>query len=194
MMRVQEADLIDRLLGKIKDEFGAIRFLEVGVMGAGTVRGVYRKGKELGIPVRGVGVDFEMYRPNPTPGDNYTFYGGDSMDSFREFPKGYKANFLFVDGCHCQNHAQCDFLNYSPFVEVNGFCLFHDSALPTSLGKTEQEPWPQTDHSYAGKPPSVLGVRQALKNLGLLHGYRADWKLVEEVPSETGLMGMVLPT
>jgi hypothetical protein len=96
-----------------------------------------------------------------------------------------------VDGCHCVNHAICDFSNYSPFVVQNGYCLFHDTALPTSLGKVDQEAWPQ-DHSYAGKPSSVLGVREGLKKLGLLQGYRTDWKLVEEVPSDTGLMGLML--
>lgn len=192
MMRVQEADLIDRLLDTIKTEFGAIRFLEVGVMGAGTVRGIYRRAKEIDCPVEAVGVDFEHYRPNPTPDAGYVFYGKDSMDAWRDFPKGYKANFAFIDGCHCCNHALCDFSNYSPFVEVSGYCLHHDTALPTKLGLDKQEPWPQTDHSYAGKPPSVLGVREALTKLGLLQGYRADWKLVEELPSETGLMGMCL--
>lgn len=192
MMRVEEADLIDRLLDRIKAEFSAIRFLEVGVMGAGTVRGIYRRGKEIDCPVEAAGVDFEMYRPNPTPDQNYVFYGGDSMDKWRDLPKDYKANFAFIDGCHCCNHAQCDFLNYSPFVEVGGYCLHHDTALPTRLGLDKQEPWPQTDHSYAGKSPSVLGVREALTKLGLLQGYRADWKLIEEVSSDSGLMGACL--
>lgn len=192
MMRVQEADLIDRLLDKIKTEFGAIYFLEIGIMGGGTVRGVYRKGKELDIHVEAIGVDFEHYRPNPTPDPNYTFYGKDSMDAWRDFPKNYKCNWAFIDGCHCVNHAMCDFSNYSPFVEVGGYCLFHDTALPSALGKEKQEPWPQTDHSYAGKPPSVLGVREALKKLGLLDGRRTDFELVEEVESSSGLMGMML--
>lgn len=189
MMREVEADLIDRLLDTIKAKFGRIAFLEVGVCGAGTVRGVYRRAKEIDCPVEASGVDFEMYRPNPTPGDNYKFYAGDSMDMFREIPVGSQFNWLFVDGCHCCNHAMCDFLNYSPFVENCGYCLFHDTALPT--GKEQQEEWPQ-DHSYAGKPSSKLGVREGLKKLGLLQGYRSDWKLIEEVPSDSGLMGMCL--
>lgn len=192
MMRVQEADLIDRLLETIKTEFGKISMCEVGIMGGGTTRGVYRKAQELDIPVQATGIDFEHYRPNPMPDPEYIFYGVDSMDAWRSFPEGSKFNFLFVDGCHCVNHAMCDFLNFSPFVEVGGYCLFHDTAIPSALGKTEQEPWPQTDHSYAGKPPSVLGVREGLKNLGLLQGYRKDWRLVEEVPSESGLMGACL--
>ena len=82
-----------------------------------------------------------------------------------------------------------DFLNFSPFVVVGGYVLFHDTALPD--GSYEQGPWPQ-NHSYAGKPPSVLGVREGLKKLGLLQGYREDWKLIEEIPSDTGLMGAIL--
>lgn len=190
-VRDLEADLIDKLLDELKSEFGEIRFLEVGVFAAGTVRGVYRRGKEIGCPVKCVGVDFESYRPNPTPDANYVFYGGDCMDVWREFPCDSRFNFLLVDSCHCVNHAQCDFLNYSPFVEVGGRILFHDTALPLELGKTEQEPWPQTDHSYAGKPPSTLGVREALRKLGLLGNRRTDFEFVCEIESPSGLMGMM---
>lgn len=186
-MREVEADLMDKLLAQIKVQFGEIRMCEVGVFGAGTTRGVYRWGKENDCPVFATGIDFEQYRPNPTPDPNYDFHASDSMDAWRDI--NVKYNFLFVDGCHCVNHAMCDFLNYSPFVEVNGYCLFHDTALPSF--DTKQEAWPQ-DHSYAGKPSSVLGVREGLLKLGLLQGYRADWKLIEEVPSDTGLMGMIL--
>lgn len=188
-MRDVEEDLIDRILDKLKAGFEKIAALEVGVFSAGTVRGIYRRAKEIDCPVECSGVDFEKYRPNPTPDLNYKFYAGDSMDMHREIKD--KFNFLFIDGCHCCNHAICDFCNYSPMVEVNGLCLFHDTALPTSLGKDIQEEWPQ-DHSYAGKPSSVLGVREGLKKLGLLQGYRSDWKLIEEIPSETGLMGACL--
>lgn len=188
-MRKEEADLIDRLTLKLKSEFGRIDMIEIGVFGAGTTRGMYRRGKEIDCPVQLTGVDFEQYRPNPTPDPNYDFRAEDSMDAWRKITGRY--NFLFVDGCHCVNHSMCDFLNYSPFVVVGGYALFHDTALPTSLGKTEQEAWPQ-DHSYAGKPSSSLGVRDGLKKLGLLQGYRADWKLIEEVPSDTGLMGMCM--
>lgn len=188
-VREVEADLIDSTLDTLKRDFGRIDFMEVGVMGAGTVRGVYRRAKEIDCPVQSSGVDFEKYRPNPTPDANYKFYAGDSMEAWRNIPAGSKFNFLFVDGCHCVIHAMCDFLNYSPFVEVGGRVLFHDTALPTE--KYDQEPWPQ-DHSYAGINNSKLGVREGLKKLGLLQGHRADWKLVKELSSDNGLMGMVL--
>lgn len=196
-MREVEADLVDRLLAQIQTKFGEIRMIEVGVFGAGTTRGVYRWAKENNCPCQLVGVDFEQYRPNPTPDANYEYYAEDSMDAWRSMSRNWiggftpKYNLLFVDGCHCVNHSMCDFLNYSPFISVGGFALFHDTALPTSLDKSEQEAWPQ-DHSYAGKPSSVLGVRDGLRKLGLLQGYRTDWKLVEEIPSDTGLMGMCL--
>ncbi len=186
-MRDVEADLVDRILDKLKAEFGYIRMMEVGVMGAGTVRGVYRRAQEMGCPVQCAGVDFEFYRPNPTPDPGYIFHAGDSMDQWREVNATF--NFLFIDGCHCVVHSSQDFLNYSPFVLKGGLCLFHDTAVPT--GEHEQGEWPQ-DHSYAGKPNSVLGVREGLKKLGLLQGYRIDWKLIEEIPSDSGLMGMIL--
>lgn len=188
-MRDVEADLIDSLLHTIKHKFGIIKLCEIGVFAGGTSRGVYRRAKEIECPVRCVGVDFEQYRPNPTPDPNYIFYAGDSADMWREFPADYQCNFLFIDGCHCSNHAIMDFCNYSPFVENCGYVLFHDTALP--IGKEYQEEWPQ-DHSYAGKPSSFLGVREALKKLGLLDAQRGDFKLIEELESSSGLMGMML--
>lgn len=191
-IRKEEADLIDWITEDILIVFGEMRFLEVGVFSADTVRGLVRRCAEIGFStIEASGVDFEQYRPNPLPAPcGYTFYGGDSMDMWRSIHPNEAYNFLFVDGCHCCNHAMCDFLNYSPFVEVGGWCLFHDTALPK--GQAKQEEWPQTDHSYAGKPPSVLGVREGLTKLGLLQGYRKDWEIVKEVPSDTGLMGMCL--
>jgi hypothetical protein len=188
-MREVEADLVDQLLAQIKVQFGEIRFMEVGVFGAGTTRGVYRWGKENNCPISATGVDFEQYRPNPTPDPSYVFHSGDSMDKWRDVNGTF--NFLFIDACHCVVHSSQDFLNYTPFVVERGYILLHDTALPTDLGKDKQEEWPQ-DHSYAGKSNSVLGVREALKKLGLLDNRRADFKLIEEIPSSTGLMGMTL--
>ncbi len=186
-MREEESDLVDRTLSKINDQFGEVRFLEIGVFGGGTVSGVVRWCHEKVVRVYAAGVDFAQWKPSPAPLIDYEFHDCDSMDAWREIMG--KFNFLFVDGCHCVNHAMCDFLNYSPFVAVDGYCLFHDTALP--VGHAKQEAWPQ-DHSYAGKAPSKLGVREGLVKLGLLQGYRADWKLIEEIPSGTGLMGMCL--
>ncbi len=186
MIRETEADLIDRIIGLLKDRFGSVQFLEVGVCGGGTVSGVVRKCRELGIPVSASGVDFAAQKPNPPPLPDYDFHEGDSMDAWRGIKSRY--NMAFIDACHCVVHSSQDFLNYSPFVVVGGVCFFHDTALRP--GVSVQDTFP-TDHSYAGKPPSVLGVREGLKKLGLLQGYRSDWKLIEEVKHEDGLMGVI---
>ena len=191
-MNEGEYDLIDRTLDRIKTEFGSVSFLEIGVCGGGTVAGVARKCKELGAPLRAAGVDcLEHYKPDPNlfpelPTD-YKFYLGDSMDQWRNIEG--KFNLLLVDGCHCVIHAMADFLNYSPFVVTGGYCMFHDTAVP--INQYEQIPFPQ-DHSLAGKDPGKLGVREGLKKLGLLQEYRTDWKLIEEVPSNDGVMGLIL--
>ena len=188
-MREVEADLVDQLLAQITIQFQEIRFLEIGVFGGGTVSGVVRWCQKAGVRVFASGVDFAQWKPSPPPLDDYDFHAGDSMDMWREITRKY--NFLFIDSCHCVVHTSQDFLNYSPFVEVGGYILFHDTALPTNLGKDKQEEWPQ-DHSYAGKSNSVLGVREALKKLGLLDNRRTDFKLIEEIESSDGLMGMML--
>lgn len=186
-IRPQESALIEETIEKLKVEFGEVRFLEIGVFGGNTTRGVVKKCQDIGVPIYAAGVDFIEQKPNPVPTPDYEFHATDSMDAFRNIRGEF--NFLFVDGCHCVNHAMCDFLNYSPFVAVGGYCLFHDTALPT--GKQEQGDWPQY-HGYAGKADSSLGVRQGLEKLGLLQGHRKDWQFVTELPSDTGLMGMCL--
>lgn len=186
-MREVEADLLDKLTETIKREFGAMRWLEIGVFGGGTATGIVKRCQSINCPVTAAGVDFEEQLPKPPPLPDYKGYAGDSMDMWKKVTGTY--NLLFVDGCHCCQHAQCDFLNYSKFVEVGGYCLFHDTALPKD--GVSQGDWPQF-HGYAGTPDSTLGVRRALENLGLLQGYRKDWQFVKELPSDTGLMGMVL--
>lgn len=188
-MRDVEADLLDRLIPMIRNRFGMMRFLEIGVFGGGTVTGIVKKCQEIGCPVVASGVDFAAWKPNPVPIHDYEFYAGDSMDQWREVRGQF--NLLFIDACHCVVHTSQDFLNYSPLVEAGGYILLHDTALPTDLGKDKQEEWPQ-DHSYAGKANSPLGVREALKKLGLLDNRRSDFEFVEEIKSSTGLMGMML--
>ena len=181
-----EFDLMDRVIDRIKSEFHSVSFLEIGVCDGGTVRGVYRRCEEIGVPLKATGIDcLEHYKPTDLA--DYTFYCGDSMDVWREIKGNF--NLLLIDGCHCVNHSMCDFLNYSPFVVRGGYCLFHDTAIPKN--QYEQIPFPQ-DHSLAGRSPDKLGVREGMKKLGLLQGYRTDWQFIEEVSSNDGVMGMIL--
>lgn len=181
----KEAARLDMLIDRIHDEFGHLSFMEIGVFGGSTLSGIVERAESLNCPYQCAGVDFRKGRPEVSAYPNYTFYEGDSMDMWRSV-KG-EFNLLFVDGCHCINHSMCDFLNYSPFVVVGGYCLFHDTA-PTKEGGVEQGMFEQ-DHSYAGKPSSVLGVREGLKKIGLLGNHRDDWKLEWEI-RETDIMGM----
>lgn len=186
-MREVECDLMEQTITRIKNEFGSLRFLEVGVFTGDTARGVARYSNSIGCPVNAAGVDFVEYTPVPPPECPYVFYDGDSMDQWRRVHGRF--NLLFVDGCHCVNHSMTDFLNYSPFVDVGGYCLFHDTALP--FGEQKQGEYPQ-NHGYAGQQPSVLGVREGLVKNGLLQGHRTDWQLITDIESNTGLMGMCL--
>ncbi len=185
-LQEREFDLIDKILGKLKVEFGAVQFLEIGIgLGGMTGHGVVRRCKELDVPITMSGVDISTQAPDPLPLPDYKYYQGDSMDVWRNVKGAF--NFLFIDGCHCAMHAMNDFLNYSPMVVVGGYCLFHDTARP---GMEDEQEWSQ-DHSFIGRPDSVLGVRNGLKKLGLLQGYRADWGFIEEIPTTNGLMGMI---
>jgi hypothetical protein len=186
-MREEEEQFMDGLLAVIHTDFGYVRFLEIGVLSGNTARGIVRQCNAIGCKVSGAGVDFAQWRPNPTPCTDYQFHAGDSMDAWRGI--GSVFNLIFVDGCHCVNHSMCDFLNYSPMLEVGGYCLMHDTAAP--LGRETQDQYYQ-NHAYAGQPDSVLGVRDGLKKMGLLQGLRADWQLVTELKSDSGLMGVVL--
>lgn len=187
LIREAESDLMDELLGTIKAEFGSLRFLEIGVSGGGTANGVYKRCQAIDLQCYLSGVDLPVGAPkNAIPG--YKFYEGDSMDMWREVSGIF--NLLFVDACHCVNHSMCDFLNYSPMVEVGGYALFHDTALRT--GANVQDEFLQP-HSYAGNfAPGVLGVREGLEKTGLLQGYRSDWQMMKELTSDNGLMGMIL--
>lgn len=188
MMTDKEGALLDDLLLTIKEKFGEIRFLEIGTCGGGTTAGIYARAAEIGCPVHCEGVDIEPGYHMANPPEDYAYHAGDSMELWKDIV-GREFNLLFVDGCHCVNHAMADFLNYSPFVTVGGFALFHDTA-PNANG--EQGEWPQ-NHGYAGQPPSVLGVRSGLEKIGLLQNHRADWRLVKESRNEgSELMGMCL--
>lgn len=185
-IRTVEGEFFDELLVTIKQELGEVRFLEIGVWGGPTVRGIAARCAEIGCPVSAAGVDIK-------PGDfeypacDYVYHQGDSTDMWRKITGTY--TLLFVDACHCSNHCALDFLNFSPFVVVGGYAVFHDSALPDGADKQDEHP---QDHSHTGQPPSVLGVRDALKKLGLLQGHRKDWVFVREIPSSDGTCGMML--
>ncbi len=120
-MNGTEYDFIDRLLDRIKAEWHTVRFLEIGVCGGYTVGGIARRCNEIDCHLYAAGVDCMIGQaPDralfPDLPEDYAFYCGDSMDQWRGVTGTF--NLLLVDGCHCVIHSMCDFLNYSPLVEV----------------------------------------------------------------------------
>lgn len=174
-----EAVFMDRQLNKVFNEFGAVRFLEIGVAEGATMAGILERCDEIGSPVSYEGVDGLGGKPSFLP-DNCKFFEGDSAEQFLYVGDGF--NMLLVDACHCVNHTMLDFLNYSPKVVVGGYVIFHD---------VRDTHW-QGNH-YQGHGPDVpefrIYCRGALKKLGLLQGYRADWEFVEEI-ADGDIQGM----
>lgn len=174
---------MDRFLEQLKREFGYVRFLEIGVAEGATMAGILERCDVLQVPVSYVGVDGPQGKPSFLP-ENCTFVEGDSAYAYPRVGDGF--NILFIDGSHALSYVMLDFLNYSPLVVVDGYCLFHDTHEgPTWTGMHFQGTGPKdmVDNNIA--------VRPALKKLGLLQGYRSDWQFVEEIKDQE-IMGMML--
>lgn len=182
VMTPGEAALMDEICLRVKEEFGGMRFLEIGVAGGSTMAGVMERCEEIGCPMISYsGVDGEAGKPCFMP-PFAKFYQGDSAEMWLEIKDEF--NFLFVDACHCVNHVMMDFLHYSTMVVVNGYCLFHDTRDTDWQGKHYQGHGPHA-------PPFQIGVRQALLKLGLLNELRSDWRFVQE-SKDSDIMGMML--
>lgn len=177
-----EAVFMDRLLAQVAREFGEVRFCEIGVAEGATMAGIFERCDEIGTKCTYVGVDGVQGKPAMLP-DGATFVEGDSAQVFMKVNGPF--NILFIDGSHNNNYVILDFCNYSPKVDVNGYVLFHDTR--------EGDKW-QGVH-YQGTGPDIpefrIAVRMGLKKLGLLDGFRSDWKFIEEV-KDADIQGMML--
>jgi len=180
----KESELVERLLGKIKSEFGKIRFLEIGVFGGCTMLGITEWAENHDCQCYCEGVDIG-HKPNFVP-EGYVYHQGDSDLVVKDVTGSF--NLLWIDACHCQKCSMSDFLNYSPLVEEGGYCLFHDTA---GHGDDNVQGAFKQDHSHRNEPHQVLGVRKGLRELGLDGGTRPGWKLVEEI-KESEIMGMMV--
>lgn len=174
---------MDRFLEQLKNEFGYVRFLEIGVAEGATMAGALERCDVLQVPVTYEGVDGPQGKPSFLP-ENCTFIEGDSAYAYPRVGEGF--NICFIDGSHALNYVMLDFLNYSPKVVVGGYCLFHD----TREGPT----WQHLHFQGTGPkdmPDNNIAVREGMKKLGLLQGYRSDWQFVEEIKDQE-IMGMIL--
>lgn len=67
----------------------------------------------------------QLQRLQQLPYDGFHFILCDSSEAFIKVPDDL--HLVFIDGCHCVNHAMLDFLNYGYKVVKNGLVVFHDT-------------------------------------------------------------------
>lgn len=185
LLSMDDVTFLEALLDRVYREFGHVAFLEIGVANGATLYGMVERCERLGVPFRWTGIDVGG-GPDPMP-PNCTFIPGRSEHVYVQVTGEF--NILFVDGCHDSNHVVLDFLNYSQYLPVGAFALFHDtneSITWVGLGHTD---------TYQGEGPMHpdfgIGVRMGLKKLGLLDGMRKDWQFVDEQKAGT-VQGMML--
>lgn len=114
---------------------GAITFLEIGVFGGATARGIKRFCDQAGVSLRYCGVDngshphftdptIGMQPTAPFPGAQMVI--GKSSEVYMFTPE--ECDLVFVDGDHSFNGVILDAILYSERVRVGGMILFHDTA------------------------------------------------------------------
>lgn len=147
-----------------------LKFLEIGFCGCETSNAIYRFLASHSLKLDWHGVDVSSpVRPQFTP---HHVYMGDSQYIFADVPDGFHV--LFIDGCHCVNHAMLDFLHYAPKVVPGGCVLFHDTnPSPEWQG--------QIHHGHGPNTPSFgRAVREAITKLGLMNENRKDYAFLAE--------------
>lgn len=98
-------------------------------------------------------------------------------DAFAEELKDVKIHCSLIDGCHCEECVERDFLLVEQHTPSGGIVIFHD-ASPMC-----QDRHPQSFH---GNKP--LKVRSVLGKLGLLDNTRPDWIMsIDNIYSAHGI-------
>lgn len=184
-----ECDLVDEITARLKAELGELRFLEIGIYGGNSARGMYRRGHDLRCPVHCAGVDLVKYN-DPIPGPGYEFYQGDSLEMWKHIKGTF--NLLFIDAWHDLLHPAMDLLNYQTFLVPNGYLLMHDTMSTRDFEHKPEIPiWKQGPSDPNDMTGARHGVREALWKIGLLQGHRNDWQFIREVLSNEHGMGMM---
>ncbi len=153
------------------------RYWEIGIAELGTIRAVQRLLRAL------PGISFIYGNDLPTDPFNQreaaeamasedervpvVIIFEETANAVREVDMGPALDFVFLDGCHCFEHVEADFLAIEPHVRQGGMIAFHDTAIDS------QDKFPQWD----GKP---VQVRAYLQSAGLLTDERPGWKLIAD--------------
>ena len=162
-------------LQRVAMDFGEVVMLELGVANGGTTIGTKRHCDQMGWQFEWVGLDMACGRPAFDLGRWGIFLEGDlhtaqAYNRVADTPHAYSFNLLMIDDCHCFEDCRDSFLRYSPLVRKGGYIAFHDTnAAPGWQGYHEQ-----------CKPDRFIGVRNALKSLGLMDGSNIDYEFIGE--------------
>lgn len=121
------------------NEWENVKLLEVGTAHGHFLRTWVDLFENRRIDVVGYGVDSKLHGYCPCQfNEKMTFVEGKSTDEnvINSF-KDQQFDFVFIDGCHCKNHAKMDAMNYASKVKIGGFLGFHDTS-PRFQGGSEQ--------------------------------------------------------
>lgn len=155
-----DAELLTKALTILMErnkENKIISFLEIGVQGGGTARGIKSILESNGYALDYTGIDSGRDGCTAPPFDGAKMYITES-----ENPPdltGQEFDLVFIDGCHCFQHALADFYNYSGYVK-DGFIMFHDTA--PCVQNYDFKNMHEVDSVKASH------VRYALENLGII--------------------------
>ncbi len=162
--------------------FTPLRYLEIGVCHCETTQGAYHILKEsLGsFDFDVVAVDLE---DDPEPSfviqarkdRRITRVIGESERFLPTISKPF--HFVLIDGCHSERCATVDFLNVEKLSIVGTIVLFHDFQESAQGGDIQ---------GHCQKP---IGVRDAVKKLGLMDGTRPRWKRLSDLKGDPKLGG-----
>lgn len=176
LISFEEAHAIEQSLLRVVSRFkqDTIRLLEIGVHDGRTSRGIRDFLTENNV------TNFEHWAVDngkwakTKPYENVHMVWGDSSETGHLVPA--QIHWLFIDGCHCINHALIDISRYGYRLLPGGEMAVHDTYNEVPLFCDYQ------DHGPRDRPEFHLpGVRLALREFGLSPLIRQDYKLVEEV-------------
>ena len=167
-----DALVIEHSLDKCINTFkNNLSLLEIGVCHGDTSRSIRDYLNNANVNFKYYGVDSgKECRESPFPECHMLW--GQSEEIYHQCPDDL--HWIFIDGCHCNNHVLLDFCNYSCKVVLGGFVVFHDVNPKNQFKLDYQGHGPKHYHEFG------TAAVTALKKLGLSQGYRTDWTLVEQ--------------
>jgi predicted O-methyltransferase YrrM len=169
----------DALDAALESHSGVFRYVEIGIGYGGGLRAVDEYLSQTGADYDLQGVDIATCNGEAA---NSAFYPHPertriSLIGASQFLATYarcdfKADFVFIDGCHGAKCVEADFLGAEKIIRVGGVVAFHDT-----------DPGCQDLHM---QPHCGTGIRarEAVQKLGLLDNSRPGWVKLDETTGD----------